>query len=104
VKHRPSDVVKLRAKSLDVIILENLTKEKQRGITRIEANSWPSPWVGAAEKYRLAGGKVKGQVVGIVDYGVFVEAGTRHRRLGTRFRNELEQEDPAPVESRQSWR
>jgi len=30
------------------------------------------PWVGAAEKYP-AGGKVKGKVVGVVDYGVFVE-------------------------------
>jgi len=32
----------------------------------------PDPWVGAAEKYP-AGGKVKGKVVGIVDYGAFVE-------------------------------
>jgi len=30
------------------------------------------PWVGAAEKYP-AGGKVRGKVVGVVDYGVFVE-------------------------------
>ena len=32
----------------------------------------PDPWVNASEKYP-AGGKVKGKVVGIVDYGVFVE-------------------------------
>src|SRR5207245_2626597 len=32
----------------------------------------PDPWVGAAERYP-AGGKVQGKIVGIVDYGVFVE-------------------------------
>src|SRR5256885_12412347 len=31
-------------------------------------------------------------------------AGTRDRRPGARFRNELEQENPAPLEGRQSWR
>jgi small subunit ribosomal protein S1 len=32
----------------------------------------PDPWVNASEKYP-AGGKVRGKVVGVVDYGVFVE-------------------------------
>ena len=32
----------------------------------------PDPWVNAAEKYP-AGGKVKGKIVGVGDYGVFVE-------------------------------
>ena len=68
VKH-PSDVVK-PDQELDVIILK-FDKEKQRvslGLKQLMAD----PWAGAAEKYP-AGGKVKGKVVGIVDYGVFVE-------------------------------
>ncbi len=68
VKH-PSDVVKPE-QELDVIILK-FDKEKQRislGLKQLA----PDPWVGAAEKYP-AGGKVQGKVVGIVDYGVFVE-------------------------------
>src|SRR6266850_2765170 len=68
IKH-PSDVVKPE-QELDVIILK-FDKEKQRvslGLKQLAAD----PWVGAAEKYP-AGGKVKGKVVGVVDYGVFVE-------------------------------
>jgi small subunit ribosomal protein S1 len=68
VKH-PSDVVKPE-QELDVIILK-FDKEKQRvslGLKQLI----PDPWVNAAEKYP-AGGKVRGKVVGVVDYGVFVE-------------------------------
>jgi small subunit ribosomal protein S1 len=68
VKH-PSDLVKPE-QEVDVIILK-FDKEKQRvslGMKQLIAD----PWVGAAEKYP-AGGKVKGKIVGIVDYGVFVE-------------------------------
>src|SRR2546429_424244 len=68
VKH-PSDMVKPE-QELDVIILK-FDKEKQRvslGLKQLMAD----PWVGAAEKYP-AGGKVKGKIVGVVDYGVFVE-------------------------------
>jgi small subunit ribosomal protein S1 len=68
VKH-PSDVVKPE-QEVDVIILK-FDKEKQRvslGMKQLMAD----PWVGAAEKYP-AGGKVKGKIVGVVDYGVFVE-------------------------------
>jgi len=68
VKH-PSDIVK-PDQELDVIILK-FDKEKQRvslGLKQL----MPDPWVGAAEKYP-AGGKVKGKIVGVVDYGVFVE-------------------------------
>jgi small subunit ribosomal protein S1 len=68
VKH-PSDVVKPE-QELDVIILK-FDKEKQRvslGLKQL----MPDPWVHAAEKYP-AGGKVRGKVVGVVDYGVFVE-------------------------------
>src|SRR5580704_2992176 len=68
VKH-PSDVVKPE-QELDVIILK-FDKDKQRvslGLKQL----MPDPWVHAAEKYP-AGGKVKGKVVGVVDYGVFVE-------------------------------
>jgi small subunit ribosomal protein S1 len=68
VKH-PSDVVKPE-QELDVVILK-FDKEKQRvslGLKQL----MPDPWVGATEKYP-AGGKVKGKVVGVVDYGVFVE-------------------------------
>jgi small subunit ribosomal protein S1 len=68
VKH-PSDVVKPE-QELDVIILK-FDKEKQRvslGLKQLAAD----PWVNAAEKYP-AGGKVRGKVVGVVDYGVFVE-------------------------------
>jgi len=68
VKH-PSDVVKPE-QELDVIILK-FDKDKQRislGLKQLASD----PWVGAAEKYP-AGGKVKGKIVGIVDYGAFVE-------------------------------
>lgn len=68
VKH-PSDVVKTE-QELDVIILK-FDKEKQRislGLKQLAAD----PWAGAAERYP-AGGKVQGKIVGIVDYGVFVE-------------------------------
>ncbi len=68
VKH-PSDIVKPE-QELDVIILK-FDKEKQRvslGLKQL----MPDPWVGASEKYP-AGGKVKGKIVGVVDYGVFVE-------------------------------
>jgi small subunit ribosomal protein S1 len=68
VKH-PSDVVKSE-QELDVIILK-FDKDKQRvslGLKQL----MPDPWVNAAEKYP-AGGKVKGKIVGVVDYGVFVE-------------------------------
>src|SRR3981081_4819010 len=65
----PSDVVKPE-QELDVIILK-FDKEKQRvslGLKQLMAD----PWVNAAEKYP-AGGKVHGKIVGVVDYGVFVE-------------------------------
>src|SRR5215467_3029269 len=68
VKH-PSDVVKPE-QELDVMILK-FDKEKQRislGLKQLA----PDPWAGAAERYP-AGGKVQGTIVGIVDYGVFVE-------------------------------
>jgi small subunit ribosomal protein S1 len=68
VKH-PSDMLK-PDQELDVIILK-FDKEKQRislGLKQLI----PDPWVHAAEKYP-AGGKVKGKIVGVVDYGVFVE-------------------------------
>ena len=68
VKH-PSDVVKPE-QELDVIILK-FDKDKQRislGLKQL----MPDPWVNAAEKYP-AGGKVRGKIVGVVDYGVFVE-------------------------------
>jgi len=68
VKH-PSDVVKPE-QELDVMILK-FDKEKQRislGLKQLAAD----PWAGAAERYP-AGGKVQGTVVGVVDYGVFVE-------------------------------
>jgi small subunit ribosomal protein S1 len=68
VKH-PSDVVK-PDQELDVVILK-FDKEKQRvslGLKQL----MPDPWVHASEKYP-AGGKVRGKVVGVVDYGVFVE-------------------------------
>ncbi len=68
VKH-PSDMLK-PDQELDVVILK-FDKEKQRislGLKQL----MPDPWVNASEKYP-AGGKVKGKVVGVVDYGVFVE-------------------------------
>ncbi|MGC1365316.1 MAG: 30S ribosomal protein S1 [Candidatus Acidiferrum sp.] len=68
VKH-PSDVVKPE-QELDVIIL-TFDKEKQRVSLGLKQLS-PDPWVNASEKYP-AGGKVRGKIVGVVDYGVFVE-------------------------------
>ena len=71
IKH-PSDVLK-PDQELDVIILK-FDKEKQRVSLGLKQLS-PDPWVGAAEKYP-AGGKFKGKVVGVVDYGAFVELET----------------------------
>jgi small subunit ribosomal protein S1 len=68
VKH-PSDLVRPE-QELDVIILK-FDKEKQRVSLGLKQLT-PDPWVGAAEKYP-AGGKVRGKIVGVVDYGVFVE-------------------------------
>jgi small subunit ribosomal protein S1 len=68
VKH-PSDLVKPE-QELDVIILK-FDKEKQRVSLGLKQLT-PDPWVNASEKYP-AGGKVRGKIVGVVDYGVFVE-------------------------------
>ena len=68
VRH-PSDVVK-PDQELDVIILK-FDKDKQRvslGLKQLTKD----PWIDAAERYP-AGGKYKGKVVGVVDYGAFVE-------------------------------
>src|SRR5579863_4899501 len=68
VKH-PSDIVK-PDQEVEVVILK-FDKDKQRvslGLKQLQ----PDPWVNAAEKYP-AGGKVRGKIVGVVDYGVFVE-------------------------------
>src|SRR5882724_9611650 len=71
IKH-PSDVVK-PDQELDVLILK-FDKDKQRVSLGLKQLS-PDPWVNAAEKYP-AGGKYKGKVVGVVDYGAFVELET----------------------------
>src|SRR6266581_3261992 len=68
IKH-PSDVVK-PDQELDVIILK-FDKEKQRVSLGLKQLS-PDPWVNAAEKYP-AGGKYKGKVVGVVEFGAFIE-------------------------------
>src|SRR5215472_274620 len=68
VRH-PSDVVKPE-KELDVIILK-FDKGKQRVSLGLKQLS-KDPWIDAAERYP-AGGKYKGKVVGVVDYGAFVE-------------------------------
>src|SRR5579859_1869793 len=68
IKH-PSDVVKPE-QELDVIILK-FDKDKQRvslGLKQLHKD----PWVDADQRYP-AGGKFKGKVVGVVDYGAFVE-------------------------------
>jgi small subunit ribosomal protein S1 len=68
VRH-PSDVVKPE-QEMDVIVLK-FDKDKQRvslGLKQLTKD----PWVDAAERYP-AGGKYKGKVVGVVDYGAFVE-------------------------------
>ena len=68
VRH-PSDVVKPE-QELDLIILK-FDKDKQRVSLGLKQMS-KDPWVDAAERYP-AGGKYKGKVVGVVDYGAFVE-------------------------------
>src|SRR5271166_2637293 len=68
VRH-PSDVVKPE-QELDVTVLK-FDKDKQRvslGLKQLMKD----PWIDAAERYP-AGGKYKGKVVGVVDYGAFVE-------------------------------
>ena len=68
IKH-PSDVVKPE-QELDVMILK-FDKDKQRvslGLKQLMKD----PWIDAADRYP-AGGKFKGKVVGVVDYGAFVE-------------------------------
>jgi small subunit ribosomal protein S1 len=68
VRH-PSDVVK-PDQELDVVVLK-FDKEKQRVSLGLKQMT-KDPWVDAAERYP-AGGKYKGKVVGVVDYGAFVE-------------------------------
>jgi small subunit ribosomal protein S1 len=68
VRH-PSDVVKPE-QELDLIILK-FDKSKQRVSLGLK-QTIKDPWVDAAERYP-AGGKYKGKIVGVVDYGVFVE-------------------------------
>jgi small subunit ribosomal protein S1 len=68
VRH-PNDVVKPE-QELDLIILK-FDKDKQRVSLGLKQMS-KDPWVDAAERYP-AGGKYKGKVVGVVDYGAFVE-------------------------------
>jgi small subunit ribosomal protein S1 len=68
VRH-PNDVVKPE-QELDLIILK-FDKAKQRVSLGLKQMS-KDPWVDAAERYP-AGGKYKGKVVGVVDYGAFVE-------------------------------
>jgi small subunit ribosomal protein S1 len=68
VRH-PSDVVKPE-QELDVIILK-FDKDKQRVSLGLKQLS-KDPWIDAAQRYP-AGGKYKGKVVGVVDYGAFVE-------------------------------
>jgi small subunit ribosomal protein S1 len=68
VRH-PNDVVKTE-QELDLIILK-FDKAKQRVSLGLKQMS-KDPWVDAAERYP-AGGKYKGKVVGLVDYGAFVE-------------------------------
>jgi small subunit ribosomal protein S1 len=68
VRH-PNDVVKPE-QELDLIILK-FDKAKQRVSLGLKQMS-RDPWVDAAERYP-AGGKYKGKVVGVVDYGAFVE-------------------------------
>jgi small subunit ribosomal protein S1 len=68
VRH-PSDVVKPE-QEVDVIVLK-FDKDKQRvslGMKQLTKD----PWIDAAERYP-AGGKYKGKVAGVVDYGAFVE-------------------------------
>jgi small subunit ribosomal protein S1 len=68
VRH-PNDVVKPE-QELDVMILK-FDKDKQRVSLGLKQMA-KDPWVDAAERYP-AGGKYKGKVVGVVDYGAFVE-------------------------------
>lgn len=68
VRH-PSDVVKPE-QEIDVQVLK-FDKEKQRvslGMKQLTKD----PWASAQEKYQ-AGLKVSGKIVGVVDYGCFVE-------------------------------
>jgi len=68
VRH-PSDVLKPE-QELDLMILK-FDKDKQRVSLGLKQMS-KDPWIDAAERYP-AGGKYKGKVVGVVDYGAFVE-------------------------------
>jgi len=68
VRH-PSDVVKPE-QELDVMVLK-FDKEKQRVSLGLKQMT-KDPWVDAAQRYP-AGGKYQGKVVGVVDYGAFVE-------------------------------
>jgi small subunit ribosomal protein S1 len=68
VRH-PSDVVKPE-QELDVMVLK-FDKDKQRVSLGLKQMT-KDPWIDAAERYP-AGGKYRGKVVGVVDYGAFVE-------------------------------
>jgi small subunit ribosomal protein S1 len=68
VRH-PNDVVKPE-QELDLMVLK-FDKDKQRVSLGLK-QTMKDPWIDAAERYP-AGGKYKGKVVGVVDYGAFVE-------------------------------
>jgi small subunit ribosomal protein S1 len=68
VRH-PNDVVKTD-QELDLVILK-FDKDKQRVSLGLKQMT-KDPWVDAGDRYG-AGGKYKGKVVGVVDYGAFVE-------------------------------
>jgi small subunit ribosomal protein S1 len=65
----PADVVR-PGDELDVQVLK-FDREKMR-ISLGRKQLLPDPWPSVVERYPV-GGKVQGRVVGIVDYGVFVE-------------------------------
>jgi small subunit ribosomal protein S1 len=68
VRH-PSDVVKPE-QELELTVLK-FDKDKQRVSLGLK-QMMKDPWIDAADRYP-AGGKYKGKVVGVVDYGAFVE-------------------------------
>jgi small subunit ribosomal protein S1 len=67
--NHPSEVFKVGDK-IDVVVLK-YDREKQKVSLGLKQKT-QDPWLSAAEKYPV-GGKVRGKVVSLTDYGAFVE-------------------------------
>ena len=99
VKH-PNEIVKVNDE-IEVKILK-FDKEKSR-ISLGRKQLLADPWAGVPERFPT-GTHIKAKVVGVTDYGAFVQIETGSRRADSRERNELVAAREASVEDREGGR